>query len=152
MQVILLQRIANLGKLGDTVNVKAGYGRNFLVPQGKALPATEANIQKFEARRAELEKQEAQELAEANKRAEALQDVNVIIRAKAGDEGKLFGSIGTRDIADALTKSGLPVDRSEVKLPEGALRNVGEYNVSIQLHHDIKADILVTILAEDSNA
>ncbi|WP_019520085.1 50S ribosomal protein L9 [Faucicola boevrei] len=151
MQVILLQRIANLGKLGDTVNVKAGYGRNFLVPQGKALPATEANIQKFEARRAELEKQEAQELAEANKRAEALQDVNVIIRAKAGDEGKLFGSIGTRDIADALTKSGLPVDRSEVKLPEGALRNVGEYNVSIQLHHDIKADILVTILAEDSN-
>lgn len=152
MQVILLQRIANLGKLGDTVNVKAGYGRNFLVPQGKALPATEANIQKFEARRAELEKQEAQELAEANKRAEALQDVNVIIRAKAGDEGKLFGSIGTRDIADALTKSGLPVDRSEVKLPEGALRNVGEYNVTIQLHHDIKADILVTILAEDSNA
>ncbi|ELA08709.1 50S ribosomal protein L9 [Moraxella macacae 0408225] len=152
MQVILLQRIANLGKLGDTVNVKAGYGRNFLVPQGKALPATEANVQKFEARRAELEKQEAQELAEANKRAEALQDVNVIIRAKAGDEGKLFGSIGTRDIADALTKSGLPVDRSEVKLPEGSLRNVGEYNVTIQLHHDINTDILVTILAEDSNA
>lgn len=152
MQVILLQRIANLGKLGDTVNVKSGYGRNYLVPQGKALPATQANIEKFEARRAELEKQEAQELAEANKRAEALQDVNVIIRAKSGDEGKLFGSIGTRDIADALTKSGLPVDRSEVKLPEGALRNVGEYNVDIQLHHDIKASILVTILAEESNA
>lgn len=152
MQVILLQRIANLGKLGDTVNVKSGYGRNYLVPQGKALPATQANIEKFEARRAELEKQEAQELAEANKRAEALQDVNVIIRAKSGDEGKLFGSIGTRDIADALTKSGLPVDRSEVKLPEGALRNVGEYNVDIQLHHDINASILVTILAEESNA
>lgn len=152
MQVILLQRIANLGKLGDTVNVKSGYGRNYLVPQGKALPATQANIEKFEARRAELEKQEAQELEEANKRAEALQDVNVIIRAKSGDEGKLFGSIGTRDIADALTKSGLPVDRSEVKLPEGALRNVGEYNVDIQLHHDIKASILVTILAEESNA
>ena len=96
MQVILLQRIANLGKLGDTVNVKAGYGRNFLVPQGKALPATASNIEKFEARRAELEKVEADELAAANARAEALQDVNVIIRAKSGDEGKLFGSIGTR--------------------------------------------------------
>ncbi|OBX79031.1 50S ribosomal protein L9 [Moraxella atlantae] len=152
MQVILLQRIANLGKLGDTVNVKAGYGRNYLVPQGKALPATAANLEKFEARRAELERVEAEELAHANSRAEALQDVNVIIRAKSGDEGKLFGSIGTRDIADALTKSGLPVDRAEVKLPEGALRQVGEYNVDIQLHHDITAKILVTILAEDAVA
>ena len=152
MQVILLQRIANLGKLGDTVNVKAGYGSNLLVPQGKALPATAFNIEKFEARRAELEKVEADELAAANARAEALQDVNVIIRAKSGDEGKLFGSIGTRDIADALTKSGLPVDRSEVKLPEGALRQIGEYNVDIQLHHDVMTNIQVTILAEDSAA
>lgn len=152
MQVILLQRIVNLGALGETVNVKAGYGRNYLVPQGKALPATAANIEKFEARRAELEKAEAAELAAAQSRADALKDVNVIIRAKSGDEGKLFGSIGTRDIADALTKSGLEVDRSEVKLPEGALRQVGEYNVDIQLHHDVTTNILVTILAEESEA
>lgn len=149
MQVILLQRVVNLGKLGETVDVKAGYGRNYLIPQGKALPANEANIAKFEARRAELEAQEAQELADAQKRADALADVNVIMRAKAGDEGKLFGSIGTRNIADALTKSGLEVDRSEVKLPEGSFRQVGEYKVTIQLHHDITADILVTILSED---
>ena len=152
MQVILLQRVVNLGKLGETVDVKAGYGRNYLIPQGKALPANEANLAKFEARRAELEPIEAKELAEAKARAEALADVNVIMRAKVGDEGKLFGSIGTRDIADALTKSGLPVDRVEVKLPEGSFRQVGEYKVTIQLHHDISADILVTILSEDAQA
>lgn len=152
MQVILLQRVVNLGKLGETVDVKAGYGRNYLIPQGKALPATEANLAKFEARRAELEALEAEELAAANKRAEALADVNVIMRAKSGDEGKLFGSIGARDIADALTKSGLEVDRSEVKMPEGAFRQVGEYKVTIQLHHDISAEILVTILSEDAAA
>lgn len=151
MQVILLQRIVNLGKLGDTVDVKPGYGRNYLIPQGKALPATTANIEKFEARRAELEAIEAEELAAAQKRADSLRDVNVIMRAKTGEEGKLFGSIGTRDIADALTKSGLEVDRSEVNLPEGTLRQVGEYNVTIQLHHDITAQILVTILSEDGD-
>ncbi|SJM37195.1 50S ribosomal protein L9 [Psychrobacter pasteurii] len=151
MQVILLQRIVNLGKLGETVDVKSGYGRNYLIPQGKALPATPANVEKFEARRAELEAIEAEELAAAQKRADALTDVNVIMRAKSGEDGKLFGSIGTRDIADALTKSGLEVDRSEVKLPEGTLRQVGEYNVDIQLHHDIFASILVTILSEDGD-
>lgn len=150
MQVILLQRIVNLGKLGETVNVKAGYGRNYLIPQGKALPATKTNIEKFEARRAELEAIEAKELAQAQERADNLADVNVIMRAKSGDEGKLFGSIGTRDIADALTKSGLDVDRAEVKMPDGALRQIGEYKVTIQLHHDITADILVTILPEDA--
>lgn len=149
MQVILLQRILNLGKLGETVNVKAGYGRNYLIPQGKALPATETNIAKFEARRAELEALEAKELTEAQKRAEALADVNVIMRAKSGDGGKLFGSIGTRDIADALTKSGLEVDRAEVKMPDGAFRQIGEYTVTIQLHHEVEANILVTILSED---
>lgn len=152
MQVILLQRVVNLGKLGETVDVKAGYGRNYLIPQGKALPATEANLAKFEARRAELEALEAEELLAANARAEALADVNVIMRAKSGDEGKLFGSIGARDIADALTKSGLEVDRSEVKMPEGAFRQIGEYKVTIQLHHDISTDILVTILSEDAPA
>lgn len=151
MQVILLQRIVNLGKLGETVDVKSGYGRNYLIPQGKALPATPANVEKFEARRAELEAIEAEELAAAQKRADALTDVNVIMRAKSGEDGKLFGSIGTRDIADALTKSGLEVDRAEVKLPEGTLRQVGEYNVDIQLHHDIFASILVTILSEDGD-
>lgn len=151
MQVILLQRIVNLGKLGETVDVKSGYGRNYLIPQGKALPATPANIEKFEARRAELEAIEAEELAAAQKRADALTDVNVIMRAKSGEDGKLFGSIGTRDIADALTKSGIEVDRSEVKLPEGTLRQIGEYSVDIQLHHDIFANILVTILSEDGD-
>lgn len=151
MQVILLQRIVNLGKLGDTVDVKPGYGRNYLIPQGKALPATAANIEKFEARRAELEAIEAEELASAQKRADSLCDVNVIMRAKTGEEGKLFGSIGTRDIADALTKSGLEVDRSEINLPEGTLRQVGEYHVTVQLHHDITAQILVTILSEDGD-
>ena len=151
MQVILLQRIVNLGKLGETVDVKPGYGRNFLIPQGKALPATAANIEKFEARRAELEAIEAKELAAAQERADALKDVNVIMRAKSGEEGKLFDSIGTRDIAEALTNSGLEVDRSEVKLPEGAFRQVGEFNVDIQLHHDVTASILVTILSEDGD-
>ncbi|MBP2281236.1 large subunit ribosomal protein L9 [Psychrobacter sp. PL15] len=151
MQIILLQRIVNLGKLGETVDVKPGYGRNFLIPHGKALPATKANIEKFETRRAELEAEEAVELNAAQERADALTDVNVIMRAKSGDEGKLFGSIGTRDIAEALTNSGLEVDRSEVKLPEGALRQVGEYNVDIQLHHDVVATILVTILSEDGD-
>ncbi len=151
MQIILLQRIVNLGKLGETVDVKPGYGRNFLIPHGKALPATKLNIEKFEARRAELEAEEAKEVATAQTRADALTDVNVIMRAKSGDEGKLFGSIGTRDIAEALTNSGLEVDRAEVKLPEGTLRQIGEYNVDIQLHHDVTATILVTILSEDGD-
>ena len=112
MDIILLQRIKNLGKLGDKVSVKAGYGRNFLIPQGKAVSATEANTSAFEARRAELEKQESDILAAANARAEQLNEVNIVITAKAGDEGKLFGSIGTRDIADALTNAGLEVHRA----------------------------------------
>lgn len=148
MDVILLQRIKNLGALGDKVSVKSGYGRNYLIPQGKAVSATEANSAAFEARRAELERQEAELLASAQQRAEQLGEVNVVITAKAGDEGKLFGSIGTRDIADALTASGLEVDRTEVRLPNGALRNTGEYNVAVQLHHDVMAEVLVTIIAE----
>ncbi len=148
MDVILLQRIKNLGKLGDKVSVKAGYGRNFLIPQGKAVAATEANTAAFEARRAELEKQEAAILAAANARAEQLNEVNIVITAKVGDEGKLFGSIGTRDIADALTNAGLAVDRAEVRLPNGALRHTGEFNIAIQLHHDVVAEVLVTIVSE----
>ena len=148
MDIILLQRIKNLGKLGDKVSVKAGYGRNFLIPQGKAVAATEANTAAFEARRAELEKQEADILAAAQARADQLNEVNIVITAKSGDEGKLFGSIGTRDIADALTNAGLVVDRAEVRLPNGALRHTGEFNIAIQLHHDVVAEVLVTIVAE----
>lgn len=148
MDVILLQRIKNLGKLGDKVSVKAGYGRNYLIPQGKAVSATEANTSAFEARRAELEKQEAEVLSSAQSRADKLNEVNVVITAKAGDEGKLFGSIGTRDIADALTASGIEVDRAEVRLPNGALRHTGEFHVAVQLHHDVTAEVLVTIVSE----
>ncbi|GAC1376032.1 MAG: 50S ribosomal protein L9 [Aquirhabdus sp.] len=148
MDVILLQRIANLGQLGDKVSVKSGYGRNFLIPQGKAVSATEANTASFEARRAELERVEAESLAQAQARAAKLNELNVVITSKAGDEGKLFGSVGTRDISDALTASGTQVDKSEVRLPNGALRHTGEFHVAIQVHHDVMAEVLVTIIAE----
>ena len=148
MDIILLQRIKNLGQLGDKVSVKPGYGRNYLIPQGKAVSATEANTAAFEARRAELEKQEAEQLASAQRRAEQLGEVNVVITAKAGDEGKLFGSIGTRDIAEALTAAGLTVDRTEVRLPNDALCHTGEFNIAVQLHHDVTAEVLVTVVAE----
>jgi large subunit ribosomal protein L9 len=148
VDVILLQRIKNLGQLGDKISVKPGYGRNFLIPQGKAVAATEANTAAFEARRAELERAEAAQLTSAQERAAQLAEVNVVITAKAGDEGKLFGSVGTRDIADALTASGLEIDRSEVRLPNGALRHTGEFNIAVQLHHDVMAEVLVTIIAE----
>lgn len=148
MDVILLQRIANLGQLGDKVSVKSGYGRNFLIPQGKAVSATAANTASFEARRAELERVEAESLGKAQERAASLNELNVVITSKAGDEGKLFGSVGTRDISDALTTSGHPVDKAEVRLPNGALRHVGEFHVAIQVHHDVMAEVLVTIIAE----
>ncbi len=148
MDIILLQRIKNLGKLGDKVSVKAGYGRNFLIPQGKAVAATEANTAAFEARRAELEKAEADSFSCCSSTCCQLDEVNIVITAKAGDEGKLFGSIGTRDIADALTNAGLTVDRAEVRLPNGALRHTGEFNIAIQLHHDVVAEVLVTIVSE----
>lgn len=149
MDVILLQRIKNLGKLGDKVSVKAGYGRNFLIPQGKAVMATKGNVEMFEARRAELEAKVAEQLAAAEARAEKVNALEaVVLASKAGDEGKLFGSIGTRDIADALTNAGLAVDRAEVRLPNGALRHTGEFNIAIQLHHDVVAEVLVTIVSE----
>ncbi|GAB3273424.1 50S ribosomal protein L9 [Parahaliea aestuarii] len=149
MEVILLENIVNLGGLGDKVDVKAGYGRNFLVPQGKAVPATETNIAEFETRRAELEAAAAEALAAAEKRAEALSALEgVTIGANAGEEGKLFGSIGTRDIADALTAAGCEVDKSEVRLPEGALRELGEYEVDIQVHGDVTATVAIAVVAE----
>ncbi|WP_199609787.1 50S ribosomal protein L9 [Flocculibacter collagenilyticus] len=149
MEIILLDKIANLGGLGDQVAVKAGYARNFLFPQGKAVPATKANVEKFEARRAELEAKLAEELTAAEGRAEKLQSLNdVTIVSKAGDEGKLFGSIGTRDIADAITEAGVEVTKAEVKLPLGAIRETGEYDIAIQLHADVTTNVKVAVIAE----
>jgi len=148
MEVILLEKIGKLGNLGDKVAVKAGFGRNYLVPQGKAVPATAANVEKFEARRAELEAAAAEKLTAAQARAEALEGLNVSIVSKAGDEGKLFGSIGTRDIADAITAAGQEVCKSEVRLPEGALRNVGEFEIALQLHAEVTTAVNVTVVAE----
>ena len=150
MQVILLDKVANLGSLGDQVNVKAGYARNFLVPQGKAVPATKKNIEFFEARRAELEAKLAEVLAAANARAEKINALETVtIASKAGDEGKLFGSIGTRDIADAVTAAaGVEVAKSEVRLPNGVLRTTGEHEVSFQVHSEVFAKVIVNVVAE----
>ncbi|HEJ2451875.1 TPA: 50S ribosomal protein L9 [Vibrio cholerae] len=149
MQVILLDKIGNLGSLGDTVNVKSGYARNFLIPQGKAVMATKSNVAMFESRRAELEAKVAEQLAAAQTRADQVNALEaVVIASKAGDEGKLFGSIGTRDIADAITAAGVKVSKSEVRLPEGALRNVGAYEVSVQLHSEVFATAKVQVVAE----
>lgn len=149
MEIILLENISKLGKLGQTVNVKAGFGRNFLIPQGKAVPANEANIAAFEARRADLEAAAAAQLAAAQQRADAINALaSVTIAANAGDEGKLFGSVGTRDIADAITARGCEVDKSEVRLPSGALRELGEFEIAIQVHGDVTATVLVAIIQE----
>ena len=149
MQIILLEKIANLGSLGDQVTVKSGYARNFLFPKGKAVPATKANIESFEARRAELEAKVAEELAAAQARAEKLEALaEVTLVSKAGDEGKLFGSIGTRDIADAISAVGLEVAKSEVRLPNGTIRETGEFDVAIQLHSEVTTTIKVIVIAE----
>lgn len=150
MEIILLDKIANLGGLGDKVAVKSGYARNFLFPHGKAVPATQANIEVFETRRAELEAKLAADLAAAQERAEKVQALDVVtISSKAGDEGKLFGSIGTRDIADAVTAAGVPVKKSEVLLPNGTLRDVGEYDIELHLHSDVFASVKLQVVAQD---
>ena len=149
MEVILLENISKLGKLGDTVDVKAGFGRNFLIPQGKAVLATSANTAEFEVRRAELEAAAAALLGAAETRAEAINALGQIsIGANAGEEGKLFGSVGTRDIADAISALGCEVDKSEVRLPEGALRDLGEYEIDIQIHGDVTATVSVAVIPE----
>ena len=149
MEVILLENIGNLGGLGDKVDVKAGYGRNYLVPQGKAVPATRSNIAEFEARRAELEAAAAEALAAAEQRAEAINALQpVTIGANAGEEGKLFGSVGTRDIAEAVTAAGCEIDKSEVRLPQGPLRELGEFEVDIQVHGDVTATVVIAVVAE----
>ena len=149
MEVILLENISNLGNLGDTVKVKAGFGRNYLIPQGKAVPANEANTAEFEARRAELEAAAAEQLAAAEGRAETINALGTVtIGANAGEEGKLFGSVGTRDIAEALAAVGCEIDKSEVRLPEGALRELGEYDIAIQVHGDVTATIHLDVVPE----
>ena len=149
MEVILLDNVGSLGGLGDRVDVKPGYGRNFLIPQGKAVPATPENVEKFEARRAELEAAAAATLDAAQKRAEGIQALEQVqIAATAGEEGKLFGSVGTRDIADALTAAGCETDKSEVRLPDGAIRELGEYEIMIQLHAEVATTANIAIVAE----
>jgi large subunit ribosomal protein L9 len=148
MEVILLEKVGKLGALGDRVTVKGGYARNFLLPQGRAVMANETNVAEFEARRAELEKAAADALAAAQARAQGLDSVNIAITAKAGDEGKLFGSIGTRDIAEAASVQGLTLDKSEVRLPEGPLRTVGEHAVQVQLHAEVFATVTVAVTGE----
>ena len=149
MDVILLQKVANLGNIGDRVNVKSGYGRNFLLPEGKATLATPANVAKFEARRAELEKIAHDDLASAESRAAALKDFVLKISAKAGNEGKLFGSIGTADIAEACTSQGHKIARSEVRLPTGPIRTVGDHQVTLHLHTDVDVQLQVSVAAEE---
>ena len=149
MDVILLEKVQNLGKLGDRVAVRSGYARNYLLPQRKAVAATQANLAAFEQRRAELEQAESESLAAAQARAAELNDKSVTITAKAGTEGKLFGSVGTADIAEAATSSGLTLKRHEVRLPAGPFRNVGSYPVELHLHADVTASITVVIVGEE---
>ncbi|WDE04511.1 50S ribosomal protein L9 [Thalassomonas viridans] len=149
MEVILLDKIAKLGGLGDKVTVKSGYARNYLLPQGKAVFASKENVEHFEARRADLEKKLAEVLKAAEARAAKLNELaEVTIASKAGDEGKLFGSIGTRDIADAITEAGVEVAKSEVRLPLGTIRETGEFDIAIHLHNDVDTTVKVIVIAE----
>lgn len=148
MQVILIDKVANLGNLGDVVKVKDGYARNFLIPTGRARRATQANMEAFATQKAELERAAAEKLADAQRRAEKLEGVNVTISQKAGVDGRLFGSITNADIADALTAQGHEVAKSEIRLPEGPFKTVGEYPVVLALHSDITANISVVVTAQ----
>ncbi|HSC47456.1 MAG TPA: 50S ribosomal protein L9 [Gammaproteobacteria bacterium] len=149
MEVILLQKVENLGNLGDKVKVRAGYGRNYLIPHGKAKPATATNLAEFEKRRAELEKQAAEALSGAEARKAQLDGKSITLNAKAGQEGKLFGSVGTVDIAEALTSGGIKVERKEVRMPQGPIRVAGEHKVEIHLHTDVNVEITVNVVAEE---
>lgn len=148
MEVILLDKVGRLGAIGDKVTVKSGYGRNYLLPQGKAVAATAKNIADFEARRAELEATAAGKIAGATARAEQLAALEVTIAAKAGDEGRLFGSIGTRDIAEAITAAGVAVAKSEIRLPQGVLREIGQYEIDVQLHAEVIQAVKLAVVPE----
>jgi large subunit ribosomal protein L9 len=148
MQVILLEKVANLGQLGDVVKVKDGYARNYLIPQGKAKRATPENIEEFARRRAELERQEAEKLAAAQARADQLAGMNVQIAQRAGVDGKLFGSVGTVDIVEALKDKGISVAKSEIRMPAGPIKAIGEYPIDLVLHTDVRTSITVTVVPE----
>lgn len=148
MEVILLEKVQNLGALGDKVKVRPGFGRNFLIPNGKAVPATKANVAAFEERRAELEKAAAETLAAAQQRAAGLEGLEVTVTARAGDDGKLFGSIGTADIANAITAAGKSVEKAEIRMPAGPIRTVGEYEIAVHLHVDVDSSVKVSVVAE----
>jgi len=149
MEVILLEKVANLGKMGEKVNVRAGYGRNYLIPGGKAIFATAENIAAFEQRRAQLEKSAQDKKDAADARAARLAALGKLtIGANAGDEGKLFGSVGTRDIADAVSAAGVEISKNEVRMPDGPLRELGDYEVEIQLHADVVATVTIAVVAE----
>ncbi|MDE0156748.1 MAG: 50S ribosomal protein L9 [Gammaproteobacteria bacterium] len=152
MQVILLEKIGKLGELGQQVNVKPGYGRNYLIPNGKAVPATPENVEKFEAQRAELEKVQADSLATAQGRAEKLNELEVTLRRKVVSDDKLYGSVGINEIAAAITDSGLEVTKREISLPDGPFKSVGEYEVELHLHADVDARIKLVIAADLENA
>jgi len=149
MNVILLENVENLGGIGDLVKVKPGYGRNFLLPQGKAALATEQNMKKIEARRAELEKAAAEEIAKAKVRAKAINGVELVIPANAGSEGKLFGSVGPIDISEALASIQIEVERAEVRMPDGPIHELGEFVVGVHLHSDVDAEITVRVVAAE---
>lgn len=151
MEVILLEKVHKLGELGDQVKVKPGFGRNYLIPSGKAVSATVDNIAKFDARRAELEKQQQESLVSATARAEKLNTVSISVARKAGTEGKLFGSVGTIDIAEAVTESGVELAKHEIRLPDGPIRSTGEFEIDIHLHADVSATIKVNVVPEEED-
>jgi len=148
LDIILLEKVTNLGNLGDKVTVKSGYGRNFLIPQGKAVIATAARVAEFEQRRAELEKKAAEQLAAAQARATSIEALKLVIRQKAGDEGRLYGSVGAKDIAEAASKAGVAVEKSEIRLPSGPLRIIGDYEIKVQLHGDVVAVLALNLQPE----
>lgn len=148
MDIILLEKVTNLGNLGEKVTVKPGYGRNYLIPQGKAVVATAARLAEFEQRRAELEKKAAEQLAAAEARAAAIGALRVVISQKAGDEGRLYGSVSAKDIADAATKAGVAVEKNEIRLPAGPLRTIGDYEIKVQLHGDVTAVLALNLQPE----
>jgi len=148
LDIILLEKVTNLGNLVDKVTVKSGYGRNYLIPQGKAVVATAARLAEFEQRRVELEKRAAEQLAAAEARAASIGALKLVIRQKAGDEGRLYGSVGARDIADAASKAGIAVEKSEIRLPSGPLRTLGDYEIKVQLHGDVMAVLALNLQPE----
>jgi len=149
MNVILLDKVENLGEIGDMVNVKPGYGRNYLLPQGKATLATKQNLAEFESRRAELEKASAEELAAAKARANLVEGMELVIPANVGSEGKLFGSVGPIDITEAFSKVGVEVARAEIRMPDGPIHEIGDFSIGLHFHSDVNVDINLKVVAED---